>query len=236
MMSCFRCGVMKRKCPYCQSEYIIKSGFTSQNKQRFKCNECNKKFLFFYSYRACISGLNNKIITLTKEGLGIRSTARVLRISTTTLLKRIISIANNISKPIIPLGKEYEVDEIRTFIKRKDKHIWIVYALEKTSRKVVSFYVGSRTNKTLNVVLKSLNFAKAKHIFTDRLKQYKYLIDDKIHKTIRFGTNHIERKNLTLRTHLKRLNRRTICFSRSYRILNSLLKIYFWNEKQLIYC
>ncbi|PWJ89271.1 hypothetical protein BC749_12418 [Flavobacterium araucananum] len=28
---------------------------------------------------------------LTKEGLGIRSTARILKISTTTLLKRIVS-------------------------------------------------------------------------------------------------------------------------------------------------
>lgn len=219
---------MKRECPYCQSEYIIKSGFTSQNKQRFKCNQCNKKFLFCYSYKACIPGLDSQIITLTKEGLGIRSTARVLQISATTLLKRIINIAENISKPFISFGKEYEVDEIRTFIKRKEKLIWIVYALEKTSKKVVSFYVGSRTNKTLNVVLKSLNFAKAKHIFTDKLKQYKYLIDDKIHKTIRFGTNRIERKNLTLRTHIKRLNRRTICFSRNYNILYAVLKIYFW--------
>lgn len=34
--------------------------------------------------------LNQEIIQLTKEGLGIRSTARVLKISASTLLKRII--------------------------------------------------------------------------------------------------------------------------------------------------
>ena len=50
------------------------------------------------------------IIQLTKEGLGIRSTARVLGISTTTLLKRIIAIANSIPQPIISKGKTYEVD------------------------------------------------------------------------------------------------------------------------------
>jgi insertion element IS1 protein InsB len=63
---------------------------------------------------------------------------------------------------------------------------------------------------------------------TDRLKNYRYLIDEKLHSVKSFGTNHIERKNLTLRTHLKRLNRRTICFSRGLIMLISILKIYFW--------
>ncbi|WP_409070947.1 IS1 family transposase [Flavobacterium sp.] len=38
----------------------------------------------------------------------------------------------------------------------------------------------------------------------------------------------MERKNLSLRTHLKRLNRRSICFSKNLIILNAVLRIYFW--------
>lgn len=78
------------------------------------------------------------------------------------------------------------------------------------------------------MVLKTLQFAKAKKIFIDRLKNYKYLIDKKIHGTAQYGTNHIERIHLSMRTHLKRLNRRTICFSKSQTVLNAILKIYFW--------
>ncbi|MCV2486506.1 hypothetical protein OD917_16350 [Flavobacterium sp. SH_e] len=55
----------------------------------------------------------------TKEGLGIRSTARVLKISATTLLKRIVSIARNITRPIVSRGKTYEVDELCTYIRHK---------------------------------------------------------------------------------------------------------------------
>ncbi|WP_394801047.1 IS1 family transposase [Niabella ginsengisoli] len=44
----------------------------------------------------------------------------------------------------------------------------------------------------------------------------------------KFGTNHIERYNLSLRTHLKRLARRSICFTKSLKILQAILKIYFW--------
>lgn len=72
--------------------------------------------------------------------------------------------------------------------------MWIVYALERKTKKVVSFKVGARNNNTLNAVQITLKLAKAKTIFTDGLKHYKYLIDKSIHVVKRFGTNHIEKK------------------------------------------
>lgn len=131
-------------------------------------------------------------------------------------------------KNMIKYGKTYEVDEMCTYIGNKRNFIWLVYALEKNSKNVVSFNVGKRTNKTLSRVLDTLKLSEAKKIFTDRLKNYRYLIDEKLHSVKCFGTNHIERKNLTLRTHLKRLNRRTICFSKSLVSFTAVLKIYFW--------
>nr|WP_244511680.1 IS1 family transposase [Flavobacterium anhuiense] len=143
-------------------------------------------------------------------------------------MKRIVCIARNIARPIVSRGKTYEVDELCTYIRHKKNNIWLVYALEKNSKSVDSFNVGKRTNKILNRALETLKLAEAKKIFTDKLKNYRYLIDKKMHSVKRFGTNHIERKNLTLRTHLKRLNRRTICFSRSLAVFTAVLKIYFW--------
>jgi insertion element IS1 protein InsB len=215
-------------CPYCKSKNIIKNGTTKTKKQQYHCKNCCQRFIDYYTYKAYNTSLNKNIVLLTKEGLGIRSTARVLQISTTTLLKRILIIAHNIENPIISLGKEYEVDEMRTYIKHKGNLIWIVYALEKKSKAVVCFNIGKRTNKTLNFVLESLKLSKAKRIFTDKLSNYKHLIAKKVHSTRLFGTNHIERKNLSIRTHLKRLNRRTICYSKCLVILSAILKIYFW--------
>ncbi|MET3034452.1 transposase, partial [Flavobacterium johnsoniae] len=62
---------------------------------------------------------NQEIVLFTREGLGIRSTARILKISATTLLKGIVSIARNITKPIISKGKTYKVDELCTYIRHK---------------------------------------------------------------------------------------------------------------------
>ena len=222
--SCYKCV---GHCNDCNIK-MIKYGRTKSDNQRYRCNSCKKTTVGRYVYRAYETSINQNIILLTKEGLGIRSTSRVLGISATTLLKRIIAIANGISHPIISKGKTYEVDEMRSYIKRKDRLVWIVYALDRETKRVVSFNVGSRTNKTLNVVLTTLKLAEAKKIYTDGLNHYKYLISKKVHIVKRFATNHIERQNLSLRTHLKRLNRRTICFSRSVLVLISVLEIYFW--------
>jgi insertion element IS1 protein InsB len=215
-------------CPKCNEEKVVKNGRTKNNKQQYYCKICNYRFIENYTYQAYNSDINKSIILLTKEGLGIRSTARILKISTTTLLKRIVSIARKINQPIISKGKTYEVDEMCTYIGSKRNFIWLVYALDKNSKTVVSFNVGKRTNKTLSRVLDTLKLSEAKKIFTDKLKNYRYLLDEKMHSVKRFGTNHIERNNLTLRTHLKRLNRRTICFSKSLLIFTAVLKIYFW--------
>jgi insertion element IS1 protein InsB len=225
--SCNRFGV-EHKCVHCQSLSLIKSGIANNGKQRMLCKTCNRRFVTSFTYHACRRNTNNKIIQLLKEGVGIRSTARLLKISATTVLKRILKISKGLSLPVISKGKTYEVDELRTFVKRKDKQVWIVCALERSSKKIVSFNIGPRTNKTLDVVLKTLRLSEARCIHTDGLQHYRYLIDPSSHKVNRYATNHIERNNLTLRTHLKRLNRRTICFSRSMAILRACLLIYFF--------
>lgn len=161
--------------------------------------------------------------------MGIRSISRFLRISTTTLFKRIINISDCIQPPSVNYNKIYEVDELRTYIGNKKQIIWLVYALEKESKNVICFNLGKRTNETLHSVIKTLLNSNPKNIYTDRLKNYQYLIPKEIHQTKRFGTNSIERKNLSIRIHLKRFNRKTICFSKSVSVLISILKIYFWS-------
>lgn len=114
---------------------MVKNGKTKSGNQRYICKICNRSRVATYIYKACNQDVNQNIIEFTKEGLGIRSTARILKISTTALLKRIINIAKNIIQPVISKGKTYQVDEIRTYIKRKDRLFWIVYALQEETKK-----------------------------------------------------------------------------------------------------
>ncbi|MBW7867331.1 MAG: hypothetical protein H3C31_03280 [Brumimicrobium sp.] len=92
--------------------------------------------------------------------------------------------------------------------------------------------VGTCCKRTLLKVTETLILSEAKIIYTDGLDLYKQLIPKTIHEKHKRCTNHIERQNLTLRTHLKRLNRRTICYSKSLVMLLAMVKIYFWYSIQ----
>lgn len=111
---------------------------------------------------------------------------------------------------------------------KKSNLIWVVFAYQRETGEIVRFSVGRRTNKTLSRVLTSLESSNPKKIFTNKLKQYRFLIEKKKHSTKDRGTNHIERMHLNFRTHLKRLNRGSIYFSLSLLMLASIIKIYLW--------
>ncbi len=227
--SCFRVSDIKN-CKFCQSTSIVKNGTTKNKKQQYKCKKCKKHFISHYTYKAYHYKVNEIIVNLLKRGVGIRDIAGAIEISTTTVLRRIVLIARKINKPPILPNRIYEVDEMRCYLRKKTKPIWIVYALDRESKEVINFSIGSRTKQTLSYVTNSVILSKPKKVYTDKLIHYKSLFSssDITHKVTRFGTNRIERKNLSLRTHLKRLNRKTICFSRSFIILMCVLKIYFW--------
>ena len=80
-----------------------------------------RTFIKTYTYNASKDSTNTWIKNLVKEGTGIISIARLLKISVTTVLSRIISIAKTIRKSLLAYNKTYEVDELRTFYKSKTR-------------------------------------------------------------------------------------------------------------------
>jgi insertion element IS1 protein InsB len=207
----------------------VKNGKSKNGMQRYICKACKKCFQKSYVYIGCQRFISNQVGILVREGCGIRSIGRILKISCTTVINRIKNIAKSTIRPFpILQGKEYEVDEMRTYIGNKKRLYWVVYALRKDNKEVIDFKVGKRNSKTLQRVLDTVHLSEAKKIHTDKLSLYKNLIPTALHSTTQYNINHIERKNLSIRTHLKRLARKTICFSRSKEMLEACLRIYFW--------
>lgn len=223
-MECNHCG---RKCN--------KAGFQRKTgTQKYRCTECGKYQQQDYKYKAYRLGTDQRIVGLTLESCGIRSTGRLLDISSKTVVSRIVKIASNIQKPTIKMGRVYEVDEMRTFVGRKKKKRWLTYALDTISKEVVDFRIGGRGIKSMGQVCQTLLLSKASEIRTDGYCVYKSLIPIGIHKVSKHKTNHIERRNLDLRHSLKRLSRKTIAFAKSVHMLESILKIYFrYNRSEM---
>ncbi|MGN6567877.1 MAG: IS1 family transposase [Flavipsychrobacter sp.] len=216
----------QKKCIYCDG-ICVKNG-TTKGKQRYLCKQCNKSFVSCYTYHAYKINTGRKIKCLLREGCGIRSIARLLKIAVGTVWRRILLIAKTISRPLPIMQKEYEVDELCTYLGKKTNLLWVVYAVRRDTKQVADFAVGCRTSKTLRMVTETLVLSNATKVYTDKLLQYRSLLPSAIHRTTQYNTNNIECMNLKLRTHLKRLNRRTICFTKSQAMLSACLKIYFW--------
>lgn len=81
--------VIAVRCPYCDSDKIVRRGKTNNGKQRYLCRHgaCSyRTFLPDYTNRGYLPSVKRQIIDLALNGSGIRDTARVLRISTDTVI------------------------------------------------------------------------------------------------------------------------------------------------------
>lgn len=215
-------------CKNCNESDCIKRG-KRNGIQRYFCKSCNSCFQQTYSYTAYQDTTNTLIKSMLKEGCGILSISRIIGISKNTVLSRMLKVSKQIKAPYFnKLGCKFEVDEMWTFIKRKEDFTWITYAIERETKHVVDFFVGRKTKETIRPLINKILLLNPERIYTDRLNIYPSLIPKEIHKRFLYCTNIIERNNLTLRMHIKRLSRRTICFSKSKIHLESHLKIYFW--------
>ncbi|SEQ67390.1 IS1 family transposase [Epilithonimonas lactis] len=218
----------RNQCIHCNYSYCIKAGITSQNKQRYQCKKCKKKFIGNYSYRAYHKNTNHNIQQLIKEGVGIRGISRLLDVSKTTVLRKILKIASKVVKPPIPKNITIEIDELKTYTQSKTNERWVVAAYCRETKKVIDYKLGRRTTKTIQCIINTLLYANPKKIYSDRLNIYPKLIPKHLHSTKRRETNHIERKFLDLRTHIKRLGRKSINKAQRDKYTDAILKIYFW--------
>jgi transposase-like protein len=76
-------------CPHCQGTDIVRHGKTRQGKQRYRCREqrcAGRTFLLHYSYRGQSPAVKEQIVDMAMNASGIRDTARVLHISTNTVM------------------------------------------------------------------------------------------------------------------------------------------------------
>ena len=79
-------------CPYCQGKQVVKRGKTETGKQRYRCQNprcSHQSFLLELSYKGRLPEIKRQIIELSLNGSGVRDTARVLQISTATVIQEL---------------------------------------------------------------------------------------------------------------------------------------------------
>ena len=79
----------------------------------------------------------------------------------------------------------------------------------------ITYTFGTREHKYLDELLELLKPFSIGKVYTDNNFAYQKKISEDNLLTGKKNTQKIERKHLTLRTRIERLNRKTICFSKN---------------------
>ena len=111
-----------------------------------------------------------------------------------------------------------ELDEQWSFVEIKARQQWHWYAYKTKADGVLAYTFGPRTDETCRELPEFLKPFSADMITRDNRSSYTREMPQDKHLVGKIFTRRIERNNLTLRTHIKRPARKTICFLRSLEI------------------
>jgi insertion element IS1 protein InsB len=109
-----------------------------------------------------------------------------------------------------------------SFVGAKARARWLWHALDHHSGRVLAYVVGARRDAVflkLKTLLASFGISR---YYTDKAGVYQRHLPPVQHTVGKLTMQKIERTHLTLLTRLKRLARKTLCFSRS-RVMHDLL-------------
>lgn len=119
-----------------------------------------------------------------------------------------------------------EMDEFWSFVGNKGNQRWTWYGIDKTSGCILAWHNGKRQDKDFLVLWELLKPFDIERYYTDDWGSYTKYIPPQKHQTGKDETWKIERKNLNFRTHIKRLNRKTICFSKNETVHDNVIGMY----------
>ena len=129
-----------------------------------------------------------------------------------------------------PDSTTLELDELWSFVACKRNQTWVWIVLCRTTRQVVSYAIGARSEATCQRLWRSIPpIYRTGTCFTDFWAAYHAVIPDSQHVAVGKETGetaHIERWNNTLRQRLARFVRKTLSFSKTLEMHRACLLLF----------
>lgn len=108
-----------------------------------------------------------------------------------------------------------ELDEMWSYVGNKENPRQLWHAIDHNSGKVLAYVFGRRKDNVFLQLKALLEPFGITRFYTDDWGAYERHIETTQHEVGKKNTQKIENKHLSLRTRIKRLARKTICFSKS---------------------
>ena len=119
-----------------------------------------------------------------------------------------------------------EVDEMWSFVSKKKEPRWLWHAIDHRTGKVLAYVCGRRTDEACIKLKMLLELFGLRRYYTDDWGADERNLKSDVHSPGKRNTQQIERKHLTLRTRIKRLVRKTICFSKSIQMHDIVIGLF----------
>ncbi|MGF1742784.1 IS1 family transposase [Vibrio profundum] len=228
-------GTIEVACPFGeQTEPVKKHGTGSTGHQRFRCLDCKRTFQLDYAYEAWKPGVKEKIVDMAMNSSGLRDTGRVLKVGYNTVLRtpKKLQPRQVTTTPFDAANIELicEVDEQWSFVGNKKSQRWLWYAWEPRFKRIVAHAFGKRNTDAFHHLMSLLPPFTIDFFCTDDFRVYSSNLPAAKHIVGKRYTQRIERTNLTLRTRLKRLVRKTIGFSKSESMHDKVISTFIERE------
>lgn len=121
---------------------------------------------------------------------------------------------------------EAEMDEMWSFVQNKSNQRWLWHAIDHQTGEVLAYVLGNHKDDVFIQLKALLEPFGINRYYTDDWGAYERHLDKKKHRVGKRNTQKIERKHLTLRTRIKRLARKTICFSKLERMHDIVIGLF----------
>jgi insertion element IS1 protein InsB len=112
-------------------------------------------------------------------------------------------------------GLSSELDEMWSFVARKSNPRWLWHAIDHHTGAVLAYVFGRRQDEVFLRLKALLEPFGIMRYYTDGWGSYERHLEAEQHTVGKDKTQKIESKHIRLRTRIKRLVRRTICFSKT---------------------
>jgi len=112
-------------------------------------------------------------------------------------------------------GLTSELDEMWSYVRSKANPRWLWHAIDHHTGKVLAYVFGRRKDDVFLKLQELLAPFGITKFYTDGWGAYERHLTAEQHQVGKENTQKIESKHINLRTRIKRLVRRTLCFSKT---------------------
>lgn len=221
------------QCPQGHSIDVVQYGQQANGTQRYRCNNLDGPrpiFLLPYQDQGRLPAVKQQSVDMTRHGSGVREMVRVLRVSAATVInglkkkaptmkqgnaRRLRTLAPPPVHSILRQVEHAEMAEMGSFVGSKRQQRWLWHAIDHHTGQLLAYVFGTREDETCLPLQELLTPFGILPFSTAGWGAYRRHLDPRTHPVGKQHTQKIERKHTPFRSRIKRLTRKTICFSRS---------------------